>query len=71
MFHPCVKLLIKTSDTKMHQSNDYKLSSVFTPSGMISLDNNLQVGMIILLTSPGMQILLILQKTCVTYLWLW
>lgn len=57
MLHPCVKLLIKTRDTKMHQSNDYEISSVFTPSGMISLDNNLQVGMIILLTLPEMQIL--------------
>lgn len=57
MLHPCVKLLIKTRDTKMHQFNDYEISSAFTPSGKISLDNSLQVGMIFLLTLPEMQIL--------------
>ena len=55
--HPCIKLLIKTTDNKMHQSNDYENASVFTPLGMISLDNNLQVGTIILLTLPEMLIL--------------
>lgn len=50
MLHPCVKLLIETRDVKIHQSNKYEISKVFTPSGMISLDNNLQIGMIILLT---------------------
>lgn len=57
MFHPCVKLLIKTRETKMHQSNDYQISNVFIPLGMISLDNNLQVGIIILPTLPETQIL--------------
>lgn len=57
MLHPCVKLLIKTRDLKMHQFNKYEISNIFTPSGMISLDYNLQIGITILLTLPEMQIL--------------
>lgn len=46
----------------MHQFNKYEISNVLKPSGIISLVYNLQIGMILLLTLPEMQILWILEK---------